>query len=104
MRMKKPREKYETALYFSFNFPSLVDLYFLVADTRLCKPLFGPLVRMSRSRFSRFSAPAHPSATNAAQCIGPFFPPSHFFSIANFDSLIIPFSIFTHVSYVELRD
>ena len=43
---------------------------FLVADTRLYKPLFGPSVRRSvrrsQSCFSRFSAPAHPSATNAA--------------------------------------
>ena len=41
---------------------------------RLYQPLFdwsvvpsvGPTVRLSQSHFSRFSAPAHPSATNAA--------------------------------------
>ena len=56
--------------------PSVVEIdvltidNFLVADTRLYNPLFGPLVRRSVGRsqscFSTFSAPAHPSATNAA--------------------------------------
>ena len=35
---------------------------FLVVDTRL----FGLSVRRSQNWFSRFSAPAHPSTTNAA--------------------------------------
>ena len=43
---------------------------FLVADTQLYKPLFGPSVHQSVGRsqscFSRISASAHPSATNAA--------------------------------------
>ena len=43
---------------------------FLVADTQLYKPLFGPSVRPPvrrlQSHFLSFSASAHPSATNAA--------------------------------------
>ena len=42
-------------------------LQLLVADTRLYKPLFGPSVPPSvKNHFLRFSAPAHPSAINAA--------------------------------------
>ena len=65
---------------------------FLVADTRLHKLLFGPLVgrsvrpsvRPSQGRFLRSSAPAHPSATSAAVYTTFFKPPAIHLSIHPF--------------------